>query len=119
MVAQTIKINETKNQKGCHKLIGRDHEISCYQLLPSTYRAYSIQVLGYVAEATPINVEYITTMKVQKLLEKNSPKDILLKWNAGEGAKSCSQGTNSRGTPYNSCSYVTKGMEIYKQLTLN
>ena len=100
-------------------MVGKDKELSCYQMLPSTYRAYSIQVLGYVAEATEVNAEYIATVKVQKLLKKHSPKEILLKWNAGEGATNCSQGVNKNNVSYNSCSYVAKGMEIYKNLTLN
>jgi len=100
-------------------MIGRDKERSCYQMTPSTYEAYSIQVLGYVADLTPVNAEYIATMSVQRMMKRYSPEQIFLKWNAGEGATRCRKDVNSNGTPYDSCSYVHKAMKNYKQLTLN
>jgi len=97
-------------------MVGRDSEISCYQFLPSTYKAYSIQVLGYVADFTPTNAEYIATVKMEKMLKKYKPEQILLKWNAGEGARVCSSGINPNGVPFDSCAYVEKAMNYYKQL---
>jgi hypothetical protein len=97
-------------------MVGRDKEISCFQFLPSTYKLYSIQVLGYVATSTPVNAEYIATVKMEELSKKYKPEQIFLKWNAGEGATKCSRGINKNGTPYDSCSYVQKAMNYYKQL---
>lgn len=40
----------------------------------------------------------------------------MLAWNAGENAKKCSRGYNSKGVFYDSCSYVKKGMITYNSL---
>jgi hypothetical protein len=95
---------------------GLDGEVSCYQFMKSTYKAYSIQVLGYVADLTPVNAEYIATVKMEELSKKYTPEQIFLKWNAGEGATKCRKSVNGNGTPYNSCTYVQKAMNHYKQL---
>lgn len=100
-------------------MIGRDKEVSCFQFLPSTYKAYSIQVLGYVADLTPVNAEYIATVKMEQMSKKYSPNQIFLKWNAGEGATQCSQGINKNGIPFNSCEYINKAMNYYNQLNKN
>ena len=97
-------------------MVGRDSEVSCYQFLPSTYKAYSIQVLGYVADLTPVNAEYIATVKMEELSKKYKPEQIFLKWNAGEGSIKCSSGINKNGTPYDSCSYIKKAINYYNQL---
>ena len=97
-------------------MVGLDKEVSCFQYLPSTYKAYSIQVLGYVADLTPVNAEYIATVKMEELSKKYTPEQIFLKWNAGEGATKCRKSINRNGTPYDSCSYVAKAMNYYKQL---
>lgn len=85
-------------------------------MLPSTYKAYSIQVLGYVAEPTPITTEYVATVSVQRMLETETVEQVLLSWNSGEGAKKCSSGVNKNGTPFDSCRYVQKGMNYYNNL---
>ena len=76
--------------------------------MPSTWRAYSIQVLGYYEESpTPITVEYVVAHKVQKFMNKGlTHEQIALKWNAGENATKCSSGTNKWGQKYDSCGYV-------------
>ena len=85
-------------------------------MMPSTYKAYSIQVLGYVAEPTPTNVEYIATVKLGQLAEKYPMDKIALKWNAGEGATKCSRGINRYKQSYDSCQYVSKAVKVYNEL---
>ena len=86
--------------------------------MKNTYRAYSIQVLGYYVEnPSPTTAEYIATMSIQRIANKSqSEADVFLKWNAGEGATKCRKSINSRGTSYDSCSYVQKAMNYYNKL---
>ena len=97
-------------------MVGRDSEVSCFQFLPSTYKAYSIQVVGYVADLTPVNAEYIATVKMEELSKKYTPEQIFMKWNMGEGATKCKRGINKNGTPYDSCAYINKAINYYNQL---
>lgn len=97
-------------------MIGHDGEITCYQMLPSTYKLYSIQVLGYVAEPTPANAEYIATVKMERMSHIYTPEQIFLKWNAGERTKKCAKGYNKNNNYYNSCEYVNTAMSYYKEL---
>ena len=97
-------------------MVGRDKEVSCYQFLPSTYKTYSIQVLGYVAELNPVNAEYIATVKMEEMSKIYTPEQIFLKWNMGEKATRCRKGVNKNNVPYDACSYVQKAMNYYKQL---
>lgn len=95
---------------------GGSGEISCWQIMPATYKAYSIQVLGYVAEPTPTNVEYIATIKLGKLAEKYPIERIALMWNAGENATKCSRGKNRWNQNFDSCAYIAKTINNYNQL---
>ena len=115
-MARVIKINETGTNENCHSMKGLSGETSCWQMMPSTYRYYSIRVLGYVAEPTPINQEYVATMSIGRLAEQYPIDKVLLKWNAGENATKCSRGINSRKIAYNSCKYVQNGLQIYNRL---
>ncbi len=116
-MAETIKYNETKNNQNCHNVTGASTEVGCYQMKPPTYRAYSIDVLGYVAPRTPINEKYIVTMKSQEWLSKGqSSSRILLSWNAGEKAKKCGSGVNKYKAVYNSCDYIKKGLIAYNSI---
>lgn len=85
-------------------------------MLPSTYRQYSIQVLGYVAEPTPVNAEYIATLTMERMSKYYTPEQIFLKWNAGERATKCSKGINKNKVAYNSCEYINKAINYYNQL---
>ena len=116
MIARAIKISETGFNENCHNIKGGSGEIGCWQMMPSTYRAYSIQVLGYVAEPTPVNQEYIATVKLGQLAEQRPIDKVALAWNAGEKATKCSKGVNRWNQPFDSCSYVQKAMNYYKQL---
>lgn len=113
MLVATIKLNETKGIADCHRASGASGEKSCYQFMPKTYAGYSKEVLGYIAPLTPVNAEYVTTMKVQEWLEEGRTKEqILLAWNAGENAKKCKKGINKHGVKYDSCAYITKGLKL-------
>jgi len=107
-MTRAIGIKETGLSEKCHYAMGGSGERFCYQLLPATYKAYSIQVLGYYEEnPTPTTVEYVVTSKVQQFLNKGMTHDqIALKWNAGESATKCSKGVNKWKQAYDSCGYV-------------
>lgn len=85
-------------------------------MMPETYKQYSIQVLGYVAEPTPTNVEYITTVKLEQMANKYPVELIALKWNAGENATKCSRGVNKYNQKYDSCAYIEKTIKNYNKL---
>lgn len=77
--------------------------------MPTTWRAESERVIGYVAPLTEENAEYVATHKVQRLLNQGrSEHSIILAWNAGERAQTCSKGVNRFGVAFNSCAYVAK-----------
>lgn len=81
--------------------------------MPTTYKAYAIETLGYVPEPNRTNATYIAAMKAQQWLEQGKTNSqIFLYWNAGEGAKKCSTGTNKYGVKYDSCAYVKKGLSL-------
>lgn len=114
---KTLKRVETGLNENCNDVRGRSGEKNCLQYLVPTYNAYSIQVLGYIAPMTKTNVEYISAIKYQKMLEKGlTIKEIALKHNGGEQATKCSQGVNKYGVKYDSCAYVNKALAIYNQL---
>jgi hypothetical protein len=97
----------------CDNVKGASGEISCLQFMPSTYHAYSLDVFGYIAPPTKINALYIASVKAEQWFKKGKvEKDILLAWNAGEGKKECSRGKNKKGVTYDSCAYVTKGLNL-------
>jgi len=82
-----------------------------------TYQAESIKVLGYVAPFTETNAEYVAVKNIELKLKKGIPVErLFLQHNAGGNATKCSSGINKNGTPYNSCAYVQKAMNYYKQL---
>lgn len=82
--------------------------------MPSTWEAYSTEVLGYVAELTPENEELVTRTIVQGWLDDGyTPEEVFLLWNQGDTDK-CSRGVNRYGVRYDSCAYVEKALEILK-----
>lgn len=85
--------------------------------MPSTWKLYSTQVLGYVAPISEINDIYVSAHKVQEFLDKGKTvNQVFLSWNAGENAKKCGSGKNKYGVKYNSCEYVKKGLIAYNSL---
>lgn len=63
-------------------------------------------MIGYVPEQSPINEEYVATMKIEQWLQEGkSATDIALTWNQGHPGK-CRRGVNRYGVNYDSCAYV-------------
>lgn len=117
-MTKAIGLKETGLTEMCHYARGGSGELFCYQLMPSTWKAYSIQVLGYYEERpTKTTVEYVVANKIQKFMDKGWNEDkIALVWNGGENATRCSSGTNKYGQKYSSCDYVNKLKEILKNI---
>jgi hypothetical protein len=116
-VTRAIGIKESGLTPDCHNAEGDSGERWCYQLMPDTWYDYSIKVLGYYEEnPSPVTVEYVTTIKVQEILEKKkTPEGVALAWNAG-GATECSKGINKFNVKYDSCSYIKIFNNIFNKL---
>lgn len=103
---------ETSGKKDCETHRGDLGEIGCYQYKKSTWEQYSKDVIGYVVPMSDINTKYVATVKVQEWLDEGqTPERIFMNWNAGEGKKHCSKGTN-KGVYFDSCSYIKKGLSL-------
>ena len=95
---------------------GQSGEFGCYQILPATWRAYSIDVAGKVLPQTAENERYIVEGKIgQWLAEGVSPRGIFLTWNQGSatgwgGGTDCYAGTNKWGVHYDSCDYAHRAL---------
>jgi len=78
--------------------------------MPTTWAGWSKKVLGYIASQTPINERYVALRKIQSHLDEGySDSQVALIWNQGNASK-CKAGINSKGVPYDSCSYVKQVM---------
>jgi hypothetical protein len=112
---RAIALTETGGNRGCDDIIGGSGEITCLQYMPDIYKAYSKQVLGYVAKPSRTSAEYIAAGKVQEWLEQGlSEREIFLMWNAGKKT-GCSAGVNKYGVSYDSCKYVEKAVAYYSR----
>lgn len=104
-ITKTIAILETGGTLDCSKK-GLSGERGCHQFMPSTWRAYSLEVYGYVADQTPEAAEYVTLTKVERWLAAGyTPRQIFLIWNQGHAGQ-CKAGTNRHGVKYDSCAYA-------------
>lgn len=93
---------------------GQSGEIGCYQYMPSTWNAYSTEILGYVAD---IETEQhnITEAKIASWLEEGyTAREIFLLWNQGHSGP-CKSGVNKYGVSYDSCAYANEGMSLLEQ----
>lgn len=80
--------------------------------MPSTWNAYSTEVLGYVAPQTSENEQFVVENKIAAWLsEGKTAEDIFLIWNQGHDGP-CIKGVNKFGVPYNSCAYAAKGLAL-------
>lgn len=108
-ITLTIALLETGGKLDCSQQ-GLSGEKGCHQYLPSTWRSYSLEVYGYVAEQTPAAAEYVTLTKVQRWLDEGlTPRQIFLIWNQGHPGQ-CKAGVNKYGVPYDSCAYADKAL---------
>lgn len=101
----------------CSSLHGKSGEYGCYQYLPSTWKAYSMQVAGEVLEQNQDNERRVTESMVRWwLAQGKSARWIFLQWNQGNGdgwgpgAKDCYSGVNSAGVAYDSCEYAERAL---------
>lgn len=120
---QAIVLAENNGNLKCESTPGASGEIGCHQYLPSTWRQYSIDTLGYVAKQTPQNAKLVTILKMEQFIDMGyTNQQIFLIWNTGK-AKKCSAGINykinPKGVPYDSCAYVAKATKYYNQLINN
>ena len=105
VVAKTIALIETGGNLDCAKP-GLSGEKGCHQYLPGTWKAYSIDVFGYVAEQTPENATHVTEEKIRTWkAEGLTDRQIFLIWNQGHPGQ-CKAGVNRHGVPYDSCKYA-------------
>lgn len=114
-VAKTIALIETNNSLDCSR-VGLNGEKSCYQFLSSTWKSYSVDILGYVATQTPENTKKVVEGKILEWKKKGlTDRQIFLIWNQGHPGQ-CRKGVNSKGVAYNSCAYADKGVATLKRV---
>lgn len=113
---RAIKKVETGDNENCENIRGASGEVGCMQYLIPTWNASSIRVLGYVADMTVVNVEYVTAVEFTELLKKKTPYQIALQHNQGSGT-TCRKGVNKHKVNFNSCEYVEKAMQYYQELS--
>lgn len=102
----------------CTTSSGQSGEYGCYQYLPTTWRAYSIEVAGEVLQQTETNERRVTEGMIRKWLDAGkSERWILLMWNQGNGdgwgpgTKDCYSGVNKWNVAYDSCAYAERGIK--------
>ena len=114
-ITKTIAIKETSGTLDCSQT-GLSGEKGCHQFMPSTWRAYSVEVYGSVVEQTPEAAEYVTRTKVQRWLDDGyTPRQIFLIWNQGNPGK-CISGWNSHNVYYDSCAYAEEALAILESV---
>ena len=73
---------------------------SIFQFEPTTWKAYSKQVLGKEVPLTPENESAVTYAKVSEWLDKgHTPDEIASMWNAGPAESDAYTGKFSDGSP--------------------
>lgn len=106
LIAEAIKETESKGGILCGR--GLSGEYGCFQILPDTWELFSKEIIGYLAPQSPINEEFVATIKIEKWLrDGHSIRQIALLWNQGRLSR-CKSGVNELGVEYNSCEYVNK-----------
>lgn len=97
--------------------VGQSGESGCYQYLPSTWRAYSIDVVGKVLQQTSANERTVTEGMIRKWVDEGiSDRGIFLIWNQGSatgygGGADCYKGVNDHGVAYDSCGYAQRALQ--------
>jgi hypothetical protein len=89
---------------------GKSGEYGCLQFLPSTWRQWSSDVLGYTPEMTKTNEMYVASVKIEGWLRDGlDPEQIAVMWNSGGTQHRV--GVNKHGVPYNTYAYATKVLQ--------
>lgn len=100
---------------------GQSGEYGCYQILPSTWAAYSKDVAGSVLPRTEANERMVVEGMIGKWLAQGiTPRGIFLTWNQGSatgwgGGTDCYAGTNKWGVHYDSCDYAHRALLLLAQ----
>jgi len=90
---------------GYCKARGGSGEVGCLQFLPSTWRKWSTDVLGYVPPMTKTNELYVAVHKIQGWLDQGySNEEIAVIWNSGGPVHKV--GVNKHGIAYNTYKYA-------------
>lgn len=95
---------------------GQSGERGCFQYLPSTWRAYSIEVTGKVIPQTAENERMVTEAMIFSWKKEGmTDRGVFLTWNQGSatgwgGGTDCYKGVNDHGVAYNSCDYAARGL---------
>lgn len=93
---------------GNFKARGKSGEHGATQMLPSTWRQWSRDVLGYVAPFTETNERYVALRVINSwVAEGLTDRQIGYRWNSGRHT-GCSKGVNKHGAEFDSCSYADK-----------
>ena len=89
---------------------GKTGEWGCFQFMPDTWSYWSIRVIGYVAEQSPINERYVALHKIQSHLNQGYDEtEIAAIWNSGSAYGWENKiGVNSSGVSYDVPAYVKK-----------
>ena len=96
---------------------GGSGERGCFQYLPSTWRAYSIEVTGEVLPLTVENERMVTEGMIRSWkADGMTDRGVFLTWNQGSatgwgGGTDCYSGINKYGVPYDSCDYAARGLK--------
>lgn len=115
-IANTIALIETNHTLDCTK-IGKNGEVGCFQFLSSTWKAYSKDVLGYVAPQNATNTRLVVKGKIREWKKQGlTDRQIFLIWNQGN-AGPCKAGVNSKGVKYDSCAYASKAIKLLASLS--
>lgn len=108
----------------CDHLHGGSGEYGCFQYLPSTWKAYSTEVAGYILPQTGANERIVTEGMIRTWLAQGiSERGIFLLWNQGSatgwgGGTDCYAGVNKYGVAYDSCAYAARA-EAFLQSLIN
>jgi len=84
---------------------GKSGEVGCMQFLPSTWKKWSTDVLGYVPEMNKTNELYVATHKIQGWLDAGyNVEQVATIWNSGGATHK--KGVNKYGVPYDTLAYA-------------
>lgn len=96
---------ESAGRDDCHYLKGGSGERGCYQILESTYKAWALDILGYIPPRTYTNERYLVVKRVQGWLDQGyNEYQIALMYNGGEAREK--KGVNRHGVAYDSGAYA-------------
>ena len=99
--------------RGNCTLKGRSGESTCYQFMPSSWTAWSVEYVGYDMPKTEGNARYLATLRVSHLLDQGySAGDIALIWNSG--GTTHRKGVNKHGVAYDTYAYVASFNNYYR-----